>query len=306
MIGWSIELLQFDISYERRGHMKAQVLADFINELSPNSHEEETAGANKEWTLFAYLSSNNRGSEVGVILEGPREILIKQSLRFGRNTVGKGVGGEDVDHQKHRLRPWRDSLYFMSLENKMKRANLLAKFTVGQVKLLLVAVDYFTKWIEMESVATITVKRARWFYWKRNICHFGFLTVIVSDNDTQFASRVAMEFYAQYGIKQSFTSTEHPQSNWQVETANRVEELPQVLLSYHTTPHSVTHKTLFHLTFGINAMILLEMEESSPRAKFVQCDSNEEELRENLDLLGGKRNGAHLRVCSEGQSSQNV
>ncbi|RDX95387.1 hypothetical protein CR513_22087, partial [Mucuna pruriens] len=51
MIGWTIKLSEFDIAFERRGHMKAQVLADFINELTPNSHEEEATRANREWTL---------------------------------------------------------------------------------------------------------------------------------------------------------------------------------------------------------------------------------------------------------------
>ncbi|RDX73186.1 hypothetical protein CR513_47242, partial [Mucuna pruriens] len=45
-----------------------------------------------------------------------------------------------------------------------------------------------------------------------------------------------------------------------------VEELLQVLWSYHTTLHSATHETSFYLTFGIDAMILVEVEESSSRA----------------------------------------
>ncbi|RDX81321.1 rnhA, partial [Mucuna pruriens] len=83
MIGCAVELSEFDIAYETRGHMKAQVLADFVNELTPNSLEEEEAGAHKEWTLSVYGSSNKKGSGVGIILEGLGGILIEQSLRFG-------------------------------------------------------------------------------------------------------------------------------------------------------------------------------------------------------------------------------
>ncbi|RDY11323.1 hypothetical protein CR513_04034, partial [Mucuna pruriens] len=60
------------------------------------------------------------------------------------------------------------------------------------------------------------------------------------------------EFCKELGIKQIFTSVEHPQTNRQAEAANKVilmglrrrleeakdrwaEELPQVLWSYHTT-----------------------------------------------------------------------
>ncbi|RDY11735.1 hypothetical protein CR513_03550, partial [Mucuna pruriens] len=44
---------------------------------------EEVTGANREWTLSIDGSSNKRGSEEGVILEGPSRVLIEQSLHFG-------------------------------------------------------------------------------------------------------------------------------------------------------------------------------------------------------------------------------
>lgn len=33
-----------------------------------------------------------------------------------------------------------------------------------QVKFLIVVVDYFTKWIEVETIAAITIERVRRFY----------------------------------------------------------------------------------------------------------------------------------------------
>ncbi|RDX61932.1 Retrovirus-related Pol polyprotein from transposon 17.6, partial [Mucuna pruriens] len=80
MTRWVIELSEFNIAYERRGHMKAQVLTDFINKLTPNSHEEEATRVNREWTLSVDGSSNKKGTKVGVILKGPGMVLIKQSL----------------------------------------------------------------------------------------------------------------------------------------------------------------------------------------------------------------------------------
>ncbi|RDY14541.1 Tf2-9, partial [Mucuna pruriens] len=91
----------------------------------------------------------------------------------------------------------------------------------GQVKFLSVAVVYFTKWIEVELVASISGKRVRRFYWKKIICQFGLPAIIVIDNDTQFAAQFVIEFCVQYGIKQAFTSVEHPQTNRQAEAANR-------------------------------------------------------------------------------------
>ncbi|RDY14430.1 Gypsy retrotransposon integrase-like protein 1, partial [Mucuna pruriens] len=116
----------------------------------------------------------------------------------------------------------------------------------GQIKYLIVVVDYFTKWVEVEPVATIMVDRIKCFYWKKIFCRFGLPTEIVSNNGTQFASRSIVHFCAQLKIKQLFTSMEHPQSNGKVEAANKVilkglqkcleeakgrwvEEVPQVL-----------------------------------------------------------------------------
>ncbi|GAV77252.1 rve domain-containing protein [Cephalotus follicularis] len=52
----------------------------------------------------------------------------------------------------------------------------------GQRKYLIVAVDYFTKWVETEPLATITEKNTESFVWKSIIYRFGVLRVIVSDN----------------------------------------------------------------------------------------------------------------------------
>ena len=49
----------------------------------------------------------------------------------------------------------------------------------GQVKFLLVAIDYFTKWVEAEALATITEAKIRSFVW---ICRFGIPMTIISDN----------------------------------------------------------------------------------------------------------------------------
>jgi len=39
LIQWAIELSEFDIKYQSRNAIKAQVLADFIAEFTPNQGE---------------------------------------------------------------------------------------------------------------------------------------------------------------------------------------------------------------------------------------------------------------------------
>ena len=43
----------------------------------------------------------------------------------------------------------------------------------GQCKFIIVAVDYFTKWIEAESLATIIEQKIHNFVWQAIICRFG-------------------------------------------------------------------------------------------------------------------------------------
>jgi len=92
----------------------------------------------------------------------------------------------------------------------------------GQLKFLIVGVDYYTKWIEAEAVANITAESVRRFYWKKIICHFGLPKEIVSDNGTQFASQTVVDFYKHLRIQTKFVSVIHPQGNGQAESANKV------------------------------------------------------------------------------------
>ncbi|XP_020209186.1 uncharacterized protein LOC109794123 [Cajanus cajan] len=77
MMAWAMELSEFNIRYEQRGPIKAQVLADFVNELNPKETIEEGW-----WSLHTDGSSNSQGSGAGIILEGPNKCSIEQSLRF--------------------------------------------------------------------------------------------------------------------------------------------------------------------------------------------------------------------------------
>ena len=83
----------------------------------------------------------------------------------------------------------------------------------GQVKFLLVAIDYFTKWVEAEALATITKARIQSFMWKNIICRFGIPLVIISNNGRQFDSQGFREFCSNLGIKNQFSSSGHPQAN---------------------------------------------------------------------------------------------
>jgi len=56
----------------------------------------------------------------------------------------------------------------------------------GQCKFLLVVVDYFTKWLEAEPLASITANKVQSFVWKNIVCKFGLPNTIILDNGRQF------------------------------------------------------------------------------------------------------------------------
>ncbi|GJY33238.1 reverse transcriptase domain-containing protein, partial [Tanacetum coccineum] len=56
----------------------------------------------------------------------------------------------------------------------------------GKVKFLIIAIDYFTKWIEAKPIANITGNQVKKFVWDNIVCRFGLRGEIVSDNGKQF------------------------------------------------------------------------------------------------------------------------
>ena len=82
-----------------------------------------------------------------------------------------------------------------------------------QVKFLLVAIDYFTKWVEAEALATITEAKVQNFVWKNIVCRFGIPKTIISDNGRQFDNQKFRSFCSGLGIKNRYSSSGHPQAN---------------------------------------------------------------------------------------------
>ena len=54
------------------------------------------------------------------------------------------------------------------------------------MKFLVVAIDYFMKWVEAEPLVKITQQNVKNFIWKSIVCRFRVLRVLVFDNGQQF------------------------------------------------------------------------------------------------------------------------
>lgn len=190
-----------------------------------------------------------------------------------------------------------------------------------QVKFLLVAIDYFTEWIVAEPLTKITVEQVRKFTLKNIICRHGLPYAVVTDNETQFAYQTFQTFCKQLGIKQHCSSVEHPQTNGQDGTANKVilsglrkcleeakgawaEELPKVLWTYHVTPQSAKKETPFKLTYGADAMIPVEVGETYLRRASFNPKTNDESLKAELDLKEELRETTHIKNATSKEKAE--
>ena len=186
--------------------------------------------------------------------------------------------------------------------------------TVRQLKFVVVGIDYFTKWVEVEALATITEKNIRSFVWRNIICRYGIPRVLVSDNGKQFDNSAFRDFCSELGIKNHYSSPAHPQANGQVEVTNRSllkiiktrlkgakdilpDELPSVLWAYRTTARTPTGEMPFRLVYGCKAVIPAEVGLASYRVENYDEDKNEEAMCLQLDLVDEVRTAAEQRLA---------
>lgn len=101
--------------------------------------------------------------------------------------------------------------------------------------------------------------------------------MIIADNDPQFDSVAFRTFSSELKIKNLYSTPRYPQSNRQTKATNKtllsalkkrleqakgrwVEELPDVLWAYRTTPGRLTGSTLFALAYGMDVVIPTEVD----------------------------------------------
>jgi transposase InsO family protein len=140
---------------------------------------------------------------------------------------------------------------------------------------LLVAIDKFSKWIEVRPLNSIRSEQAVAFF--TNIIHrFGVPNSIITDNDTQFTGRKFLDFCEDHHIQVDWAAVAHPMTNGQVERANGMilqglklriyndlnkfgrrwmKELASVFWSLRSTPSRATGFAPFFLVYGVETIL---------------------------------------------------
>ncbi|XP_028071391.1 uncharacterized protein LOC114273779 [Camellia sinensis] len=109
------------------------------------------------------------------------------------------------------------------------------------------------------------------------------------------------------------SSPGYPQSNGQAKASNKtiingvkkqlehakrkwIEELPHVLWAYRTTARRSTGETPYSLTYGMEAIIPLEVGFPTFRSELFESSSNEKAIAQALDMAEGRREAALIRL----------
>jgi hypothetical protein len=64
----------------------------------------------------------------------------------------------------------------------------------GNLKYVVIAVEYFSNWIEVKPLARITLATVQKFFWQNIVCRFGVPKAIIVDNGTQFDAETFKAF----------------------------------------------------------------------------------------------------------------
>ncbi|RVW96537.1 Retrovirus-related Pol polyprotein from transposon 17.6 [Vitis vinifera] len=236
---------------------------------------EANQANDQEWTdnIAEYLRTGT--------LPGDPKQAHKVRVQAARFTVIGGTCTSDPS-QDPTFGPWPFAQWGMDIVGPLRAAP-------AQKKFLLVATDYFSKWVEAEAYASI------------------------KDKDVTKFHRI-QEFCSELNIRNSYSTPRYPQSNGQAEATNKtlitalkkrleqakgkwVEELSGVQWAYRTTPGRPTGNTPCALAYGMDAVIPIEIGLPTIRTDATKQNDANTELGRNLDWANEVRESAAIRMA---------
>ena len=146
---------------------------------------------------------------------------------------------------------------------------------------IFVVIDYFTKWVEAVSYASVTKSVVARFIKREIVCRYGLPERIISDNWLNLNNDMVTEVCTRFKIKHHNSVPYRPKMNGAVEVANKNvkkiiakatetykdwhEKLPFALHAYRTGVQTSTGETPYSLVYGMEAVLPIEVEIPSLR-----------------------------------------
>ncbi|XP_059658620.1 uncharacterized protein LOC132304939 [Cornus florida] len=217
----------------------------------------------------------------------------------------------NVDIDRLDLEDWRTPIIHFLQEpniNMDKRVQLLASYYIlidgdlfkkkGGLSILLetppstdgythivVATNYFTKWVKPIPLKTCEQSTVINFIKKHIIHRFGIPKTLTTDIGLSFVGNKVLDYCAEYGVQVISSTPYFAQSNGQVETSNKVifnilkkmienhprewhHLLSEALWAYRNSRRSGTGVTPYMLTYGHDAVLPMEITIRSARVAF--------------------------------------
>ncbi|XP_073219715.1 uncharacterized protein [Cicer arietinum] len=166
--------------------------------------------------------------------------------------------------------PWPFSMWGMDV------IGLIEPKASNGHRFILVAIDYFTKWVEAASYANVTRSVVVRFIKRELICRYGLPNKIITDNASNLNNKMMKELCDNFKIQHHNSSPYRLKMNGAVEAANKNikkiiqkmveiykdlhEMLPFALHGYRTSVRTSTGATHFSLVYGMEAVLPIEVE----------------------------------------------
>uniref|UniRef100_A0A2N9EA67 Integrase catalytic domain-containing protein n=1 Tax=Fagus sylvatica TaxID=28930 RepID=A0A2N9EA67_FAGSY len=260
---WGAQLGAYDVRYKPRTAIKGQVLADFVAEFAPENSNTLTEEEHIRDSLAGLASS--------VAPNFKRTITVRV-----QDFPSIAEKGQDNVCQIETSLSWMDPILNYLLKDILPaNQKEIAKVRKTATGVYAVATPKDACWPTEQSAKATgghTCRRTQ-----PNMSGAArSARCLISDNGTQFNSGPFREFCSEFGIRNYFSSPAYPQGNGQAESSNKtilngikkrlekakgqwVEELPNVLWTFRTTPRNSTGETPFSLTYGVEVVIPFEI-----------------------------------------------
>ncbi|KAI5334297.1 hypothetical protein L3X38_024430 [Prunus dulcis] len=174
------------------------------------------------------------------------------------------------------VKPWPFRGWAMDLIGKIYPASS------QQHCFIIVATDYFTKWVEAKPIKTTTSQEIITFIEQQIIQRFGIPESITTDRGSSFISRDMLDMAEAFKFKLLQSTPYYAQANGQAESSNKViiniirkmleknpkqwhEKLSETLWAYRTSKREATGMTPYALTYGHDAILPMEIAVQSLR-----------------------------------------
>ena len=186
-------------------------------------------------------------------------------------------------------------------------------------RFIFVVIDYFTKWVEAASYASVTKSVVARFIKREIICRYGLPERIISDNGLNLNNDMVIEVCTRFKIKHHNLVPYRSKMNGMVEVANKNvkkiitkatetykdwhEKLPFALHAYRIGVQTLTKATPYSLVYRMEVVLPIEVEIPSLRVlREVELEEAEwvQAWYEQLNLIEEKR----MKAICHGQLYQ--